>query len=195
MTPPHICLVESYPVELEVSCTVIQCNWAFSEPNQGSNKLTCRIDSTNLPLPVGSVTRWLNYFSIFGHLHQWNWAQKCHKFAKVGSAFCQIRNKPLKICQRHVNCCQSGEISPNLVTLPVGLVEKLPMTGIECRFLETTALPTMWQQPPKPNNAEIGWMDTLDVEDSTYTMLCKPPCSQILYPLLLDNFVPSALIR
>ena len=31
---------------------------------------------------------------------------KCHKFATVGSAFCQIRNKPSKICQKLVNFCQ-----------------------------------------------------------------------------------------
>ena len=28
-----------------------------------------------------------------------------------------VRNKPPKICQRLVNFCQSGQISPNLVTL------------------------------------------------------------------------------
>ena len=31
----------------------------------------------------------------------------------------QLRNKLSKICQRLVNFCQSGEISPNLVTLPI----------------------------------------------------------------------------
>ena len=43
--------------------------------------------------------------------------QRCYKFAKVGSAFCQIRNELSKVCQRLVNFCQSGENSPNLVTL------------------------------------------------------------------------------
>ena len=42
---------------------------------------------------------------------------KCHKFAEVGSVFCQIGNKLSKICQRLVNFCQSGKISPNLITL------------------------------------------------------------------------------
>ena len=32
-------------------------------------------------------------------------------------SICQIRNKPLKICQRLANFYKSGEISPNLVTL------------------------------------------------------------------------------
>ena len=49
---------------------------------------------------LASVTRWLDYFSIFGHSQQCKLAQKRHIFAKVGSAF-----------------CQSVEISPNLVTL------------------------------------------------------------------------------
>ena len=61
-----------------------------------------------------SVTRWLHYCSIFGHLQQWKLAQKCDKFAKVGSAFCQIRNKASKFFQWLVNFCQSGKISPNL---------------------------------------------------------------------------------
>ena len=64
-----------------------------------------------------SVTRWLDYFSIFGHLHQRKLPQNCHKYAKVGSAFCQIRNKLPKICQRLFNFCQKVETSPNLVTL------------------------------------------------------------------------------
>ena len=36
---------------------------------------------------------------------------------KVSAAFCQIRNKPSKFGQILVNFCQSGEFSPNLVTL------------------------------------------------------------------------------
>ena len=64
-----------------------------------------------------SVTRWLNCISILGHLQQWKLAQKCNKFAKVILLFCQIRNKPSKICQRLVKYCQSGEIAPNQVSL------------------------------------------------------------------------------
>ena len=56
------------------------------------------------------------FFSIFGHVVQhWKAAQK---------QFCQRRlknwqklNKPWTIWQRFIKCCQSGEISPNLVTL------------------------------------------------------------------------------
>ena len=66
---------------------------------------------------TNSVTRWSAYFSVFGHLQQSKLAQKGHKFANVGSAIYKVKYKPSKICQRFVNFCQSGEISPNLVTL------------------------------------------------------------------------------
>ena len=42
-------------------------------------------------------------------------------FAKVGLKFCQIFYNPSKISQRLLNCCQSSEVSPNLVTLVLGL--------------------------------------------------------------------------
>ena len=38
-------------------------------------------------LPTPSVTRWLDYFSSFGHLHQRKFAQWHTKFAKVGPKF------------------------------------------------------------------------------------------------------------
>ena len=53
-----------------------------------------------------SVTWMLDYFSTFGHLHQWKFAQKCTKSAKVGSQFCQIVNKPSKNCPRLWRFCQ-----------------------------------------------------------------------------------------
>ena len=86
--------------------------WAcidFLDSNNFSSKFVDGLKS--------SVTRWLYYFSISGHLQQWELVQLCHKIAKVGSALCQMRNKLSKICQRLVNVCQSGKISPNLVTL------------------------------------------------------------------------------
>ena len=39
------------------------------------------------------------------------------KFTKASNNFCQILNKPSENRQRHFSLCQSGEISPNLVTL------------------------------------------------------------------------------
>ena len=44
-------------------------------------------------------------------------SQKCHKLAKVGSAFCQMRKKLTKIYPILINFCQKGETLPNLVTL------------------------------------------------------------------------------
>ena len=64
-----------------------------------------------------SVTRWLDYVSIFDHLQQRKLTQKCKKCAKVGSTFCQKRNKRSEFCQMLVKFCQSGKISPNLATL------------------------------------------------------------------------------
>ena len=73
-------------------------------------------------LHVFSVTRLLDYFSTFGHLHQWKFAQKYTKFAKVGSKFFQVVNKPLKNGPRLWIFYQSGKILPNLVTLAVDVL-------------------------------------------------------------------------
>ena len=45
------------------------------------------------------------------------WLFATTKTNPVMKQICQIRNKPSKNCQRLVKFCQSGEISPNLVTL------------------------------------------------------------------------------
>ena len=68
------------------------------------------------------------FFPIFGHLQQWNFAQKHTKSPKVGSQLCQISNKPLKCCQRFLNFCLIGKISPNLVTLGPGLFDIAALT-------------------------------------------------------------------
>ena len=63
---------------------------------------------------LNSVTRWLDYLSIFIHLKISRiMSQICQNWL----AFCQIRKKHTKIDQKLVNFCQSGEILPNLVTL------------------------------------------------------------------------------
>ena len=64
-----------------------------------------------------SVTRWLEYFSIFGHLKECKFSQKHKIFAKVGSKFCQIVNTAFKSYPNTLKLCQSGKISPSLVTL------------------------------------------------------------------------------
>ena len=81
------CFVESNPVKKETSHTVI---------------LPHTMESV---WPDGDII-----FQYLVHLQHWKLAQICNKFAKVGSAFCQLINMPSKFCQ-------SGEISPNLVTL------------------------------------------------------------------------------
>ena len=55
--------------------------------------------------------------SIFGPLQHWIFAQQHKKMTKVGSQFCQILNKVSRNCRTPIIFCQSGEISPNLVTL------------------------------------------------------------------------------
>ena len=42
-------------------------------------------ECNHTPSPLNSVTRWLDYFSLFGYLQQLKIVQK---IAKVGSKFC-----------------------------------------------------------------------------------------------------------
>ena len=65
----------------------------------------------------GSVTRWVDYFSLFGFIQQLKFPQNWSKVANVGSKFCQTLNKPSKVCKRFLKVCPSSKISPNLVTL------------------------------------------------------------------------------
>ena len=63
-----------------------------------------------------SVTRCRVFFNI------WPFPSRkicsiAYKIAKIGHKCCQILNLPSKNCQRLLRFCQSGEISPNLVTL------------------------------------------------------------------------------
>ena len=82
-----------------------------------------------------SVTRWLLQYSLFVHLQPWKIAQWYTKFAKVGNNFCQILNKPSLNCQRHFNFCQSGEISPNVVTLTTSPpAEQILASKINCQL-------------------------------------------------------------
>ena len=92
---------------LQHSTTTIRSHYAKGTPN--------KVLGSALVIP--SVTRWLAYYSKFGHLHQWKLAQWHTKFAKVGPRFFQIVNKPSKNCPRLWRFWQNGKISPNLVTL------------------------------------------------------------------------------
>ena len=48
-----------------------------------------------------SVTRWLYYFSIFGHQQQWKISPIMYQISKSRLNVLQIRNKLSKFCQRH----------------------------------------------------------------------------------------------
>ena len=55
---------------------------------------------------TASVSRWLNYFKVCGYLQQCILAQKHNTFAKIRLTFCQILNKPSKMCPRLLNCAK-----------------------------------------------------------------------------------------
>ena len=56
-----------------------------------------------------SVTRWLDYLSIFGHLQQKQFAQKLlTNFGKVGSKFGQILEKLSETIPKWRNFAKSG---------------------------------------------------------------------------------------
>ena len=84
-------------------------NPLFSTPNCGFSVKHFK--------PYKQSDQMVRFFSILVHLPEWKLAQKCHKFAKVGSAFCLMRNNPSKISQWLVNFCLSDKILTNQVTL------------------------------------------------------------------------------
>ena len=105
------------PNVLRIRCCSCSHRWGKSLGSLDSTAAYFGIRKMNT---IGSVTRWLNYFKIFGHLKQWKFGQSQH-FCQNGIIFCQILNSPLKICPRFIKLCQSGKISPNLVTITSGL--------------------------------------------------------------------------
>ena len=50
-----------------------------------------------------SVTRWLDYFFIFGHFQQRKFAKKHKHFANLSTKFCQIPNYARKEFQKYFN--------------------------------------------------------------------------------------------
>ena len=56
--------------------------------------------------------------TIYGYFQHWKFAQKHTNCTKVSWKLRPKPNKPSIYYQRFLNICQSGEISPNLVTLP-----------------------------------------------------------------------------
>ena len=74
------------------------------------------------------MTRWPDYFFNIWPFSAMKIRPIKSQIAKEGAAFCQIRNNPFKNCQRLVNFCQSGKISPNLVTLDGGPLARSTLT-------------------------------------------------------------------
>ena len=114
------------------------------------------------------MTRWLDYFSIFGHLQREKVDQNIDIFAKVGSKFCQSLNNPLTIWQIFINFCQSGEMSPNLVTLILSQVQPY----ILCRLVLAQ---THWslKMPMNKNNSWCFKAKQLFVEECDSTIKLK----------------------
>ena len=70
------------------------------------------------------------------------------KISPIKSQICQIRYKKSKNCKRLVNFCQSGEISPNLVTLI--------LVHLVLRILHSTPTPCVffsWDE-----NEKLGYL-------------------------------------
>ena len=63
-----------------------------------------------------SVTRWLDYFSLFHYLTTTQICPKIINVAKVCLKFYQTQNEPSRVCLRFNKVCPSDEIWPNLVT-------------------------------------------------------------------------------
>ena len=89
---------------------------------------------------ASSVTRWLGYMLIFDHLKQLTFARWHKEFAKICSKCCQILFKPSINEQRFLKFCQSGEYSPNLVTLSGSVISSHNLPII-CHDGSTKILP------------------------------------------------------
>ena len=114
---PKIMSGKEHLVSCKISCVKFraifekQFFYFFLKPTGHTVSATFFDDGSIKRRNVGSVTRWLDYYSIFGHLHRWKFAQRHTIFAKVGSKCCQIV-KNHKTCPRLWGFCQIGEISP-----------------------------------------------------------------------------------
>ena len=75
-----------------------------------------RLSATHIRVR-NSVTRWLVYLYNIWPFTTMTFAQYQQHFTNVGKISFQTLNEPSQNCQRLLIFCQSGEISPNLVTL------------------------------------------------------------------------------
>ena len=108
---PKIMSGKEHLVSCKISCVKFraifekQFFYFFLKPTGHTVSATFFDDGSIKRRNVGSVTRWLDYYSIFGHLHRWKFAQRHTIFAKVGSKCCQIV-KNHKTCPRLWGFCQ-----------------------------------------------------------------------------------------
>ena len=121
---------------LKLSAKVVSCfNWAdpvvqllllkssMVQIRHGALKLSAQVVScsmhqmhVNIPPICSILPVWLYYLHNIWPLTKIKFAQSIIFYTKVGKIFCQTPNKPS-------NNCQSGEISPNLVTLSPSIKE------------------------------------------------------------------------
>ena len=107
------------------------------------------------------------FFNIWSFTTGKSWP-KHDIFAKVGPKFCQSLNNPLTIWQIFINFCQSGEMSPNLVTLILSQVQPY----ILCRLVLAQ---THWslKMPMNKNNSWCFKAKQLFVEECDSTIKLK----------------------
>ena len=88
-----------------------------------------------LPMVAASSTQCDQRARLFGLLDQWKFAKNYLKNCQSCSNFCQILKRPFQNCPRLLEFGQSGEFSPNLVTLDCALFWLLGYLWKESPFL------------------------------------------------------------
>ena len=109
-----------------------------------------------------SVTRWLYYFTLLGHLQHRKAAPNQNSFTKNW-----INPQPFE--KRFINFCLSGEISPNLVTLvPSNIMQVLIMQSFKyerkypCHTAQFCSTLLPWSQTLTHKNAQIMILKYVD---------------------------------
>ena len=69
------------------------------------------------------------------------------KFAEIISKFCQILNEAFQNGQSFLTACQSGEISPNLVTLVVNKQTSVETNSVKPTSVKSTPIKIYPRQP------------------------------------------------
>ena len=84
-----------------------------------------------------SATRWLYYFSIFGQLEQWKFAQNYEIFANVGWQFCQIHLIffAKQFISIHINGTQKIQKTNHYILLTNVSIKRCIRTSFETDFI------------------------------------------------------------